>query len=69
MPDSLTITPADPPSAHDVVQVLMTEEMARLFEERCLGTNTRGMTSLSPPIRFTEDDLPTYIIQVDSPQT
>lgn len=49
----------------DVVQVLMTEKMARNFEARCLGKgNTQGDTSLSPPVKFSEDDVPTYIIQV-----
>lgn len=52
------------PAAEDVVQVLMTEDMARRFEERCLGDNTRGRTRLSPPLIFAEDDVPTYIVQV-----
>jgi hypothetical protein len=53
------------PEPGDVVQVLMTEEMARRFEARCLGReNTKGDTSLSPPLKFSEDDLPTYIIDI-----
>lgn len=48
----------------DTVQVVMSEEMARRFEARCLGRgNTVGETRLSPPIKF-EGDLPTYIIEV-----
>lgn len=54
----------DPPILTDVVQVLMTEDMARRFEKRCLGINTRGDTKLSPPLVFHEGDLPTYIIEV-----
>jgi hypothetical protein len=50
------------PARSDVVQVLMTEDMARRFEQRCLGPNTRGWTQLSPPLLFREDDVPTYII-------
>ena len=61
----MPVVSAKPPAPDDVVQVLMTEEMARRFEERCLGGNTRGKTSLSPPLLFSEDDLPTYIIQID----
>lgn len=59
--------PANTPIADDdAVQVLMTERMARMFEERCLGKgNTRADTCLSPPVKFSEDDLPTYIIQVE----
>lgn len=52
------------PEGSDVVQVLMTEEMARRFERHCLGANTRGWTQLSPPLLFSKDDVPTYIIQV-----
>lgn len=52
------------PEPGDVVQVIMSEEMARRFEERCLGRgNTVGETRLSPPLVFREDDLPTYIIE------
>lgn len=55
------------PAPSDIVQVLMSEEMARRFEARCLGpTNTRGNTSLAGPLLFGEDDLPTYIIDVDA---
>jgi hypothetical protein len=51
------------PANGDMVQVVMTEEMARRFEQRCLGFgNTRGDTRLSLPLLFREDDLPTYII-------
>jgi hypothetical protein len=53
-----------PPASHDVVQVLMTEEMARVFELRCLGSNTRGFTKLSEPMEFSEDDVATYTIEV-----
>lgn len=49
------IAPA--PAEGDVVQVLMTEQMARSFEERCLADSR-----LSPPLLFCEDDLPTYTI-------
>lgn len=52
------------PGPGDVVQALMTEEMARRFEARCLGKNARGETHLSGPLRFSSDDLPTYIIGV-----
>lgn len=53
------------PKPDDMVQVLMTEEMARRFEQRVLGKgNTRGHTYLSGPLTFSEDDLPTYIIGV-----
>lgn len=55
----------DPPEGADVVQVLMTEDMARVFERRCLGQHTVGETRLSPPLVFSADDLPTYIIEVD----
>ena len=59
------ISRADRPGSQDVVQVVMSEEMARRFEARCLGIgNTRGHTRLSPPLLFREDDLPTYIIEV-----
>jgi hypothetical protein len=57
--------PTGRPAPADVVQVLMTEEMARRFEERCLGSHTRGFTRLSPPLLFGADDVPTYIIRVD----
>lgn len=48
----------------EVVSVLMTEEMARRFEARCLKHNTKGYTQLAGPLLFSEDDLPSYIIQV-----
>lgn len=54
----------DQPQPDDVVQVLMTEEMARRFEQRCLREHTVGDTYLSPPLKFGEDDIPTYIIEV-----
>jgi hypothetical protein len=57
------------PGPDDVVQVLMTEKMARRFEERCLGANTRGHTELSPPLLFREGDVPTYIIAVGGRQS
>lgn len=52
------------PAPDDVVQVLMTEDMARRFEERCLGLNTAGPTQLAGPLLFGPDDVPTYIIGV-----
>lgn len=58
-------TGAPSPAHEDIVQVVMTERMARVFEERCLGANTVGPTSLSPPMFFGDDHTPTYIIQVD----
>ena len=64
MNDETAVRPAPSPDSQDIVQVLMTEEMARHFEERCLGNNTRGETSLSPPVFFGNDEIPTYIIQV-----
>lgn len=55
-----TKRPTDP---EDTVQIVMSEEMARRFEERCLGvTNTRGDSYLAGPLLFHEEDLPTYII-------
>jgi len=55
------------PELNDVVQVLMTEEMARRFEAACLGNNTQGKTFLSGPFSFSEDDqTPTYIIGLAS---
>lgn len=56
---------APPAKPDEIVSVLMTEEMARRFEERCLGENTRGRTSLSPLLVFSPNDLPSYIIAVD----
>jgi hypothetical protein len=51
------------PEPDDVVAVLMSETMARLFEQRCLGrANTREDTELAGPLLFREDDVPTYII-------
>lgn len=50
------------PGPKDVVQVLMTEEMARRFERRCLGMNTMAETGLTGPVLFRADDLPTYMI-------
>lgn len=62
--DRPTIAPA--PAPEDIVQVVMTERMARRFEQQCLGRgNTVGETSLSPPMFFGDDHTPTYIIQVD----
>jgi hypothetical protein len=56
---------APQPAPDDMVQVLMTEKMARNFEKRCLGTaHTQGDTCLSGPLLFSEDDVPTYIIGV-----
>jgi len=45
-----------------MVSVLMTEKMARVFEQRCLGEHTVGRTELAGPMIFSEDDVPTYII-------
>jgi hypothetical protein len=56
--------PAPQPEPDDIVQVMMRESMARVFEERCLGDNTRGHTYLAVPLLFREDDFPTYIIGV-----
>lgn len=53
-----------PKSGSGIVQVLMTEDMARCFEARCLGDSTRGRTYLAGPLLFTEDDLPTYTIGI-----
>lgn len=58
------VKPAPRPAPDDVVQVIMTERMARFFEARCLGVNTVGPTELAGPLLFSEDDLPTYIIGV-----
>lgn len=56
---------APQPAPNDMVQVCMTEQMARRFEARCLGKgNTRGDTRLEGPLLFSEDSLPTYIIGV-----
>lgn len=60
--DKPTIT--GQPEPGDVVQVLMTEEMARRFERCCLGVNTRSWTELSLPLLFSADDVPTYIVKV-----
>lgn len=57
----------DVPDPDETVSVLMTESMARVFEERCLGIgNTAGDTHLHGPVMFSEDDLPTYIIGIGS---
>lgn len=57
---------APKPGPKDMVQVLMRENMARIFEQRCLGKgNTVGDTYLSGPVLFSEDDIPTYIIGVN----
>ncbi len=55
---------APKPEPDDMVAVLMRESMARTFESRCLGRNTRGETELSGPLLFSEDDVPTYIIGI-----
>lgn len=52
------------PARDDMVKVMMTEEMARAFEERCLGNHTRGHTYLAGPVHFSEGDSPTYFIGV-----
>jgi hypothetical protein len=41
--------------------VLMTEEWARTFEERCL----KPLGGLGGPLLFKKDDTPTYIISVN----
>jgi hypothetical protein len=51
-----------PPEPEDVVQVLMTERMARMFEARCLGPSIVGEMGLGEPLLFAEDDVPTYTI-------
>lgn len=59
----LSVHGCSQPKLDDTVQIIMTERMARHFEERCLGqSNTVGNTCLAGPILFSEDDLPTYII-------
>src|SRR5437764_7745949 len=55
----------DRPGPEEIVAVVMPERMARLFEERCLGRHTVGRTRLSPPLQFSEGDLPSYIIEVE----
>lgn len=71
MSDEVVHTPpqwprgAGRPEGGDMVSVLMTEDMARAFERRCLGNNTRGDTYLCGPLLFSEDDVPTYIIGVN----
>jgi hypothetical protein len=59
---------APEPGPDDTVAVLMTESMARTFEQRCLGTHTVGFTRLAGPLFFCEDDVPTYIIGVGESQ-
>lgn len=58
--------PCSKPEPNEMVQVLMTEHMARRFEARCLGSrHTVGETHLVGPLIFSEDDsTPTYIIGV-----
>lgn len=58
---------APKPKSDDMVQIMMTEEMARAFEERCLGKHTAGDTELAGPLLFSEDDMPTYIIGLKEP--
>ena len=53
---------APPAAPDDLVSVLMSETMAREFEQRCLGGNTVGHTELAPLLLFSPNDLPTYII-------
>lgn len=56
------------PAPDGIVQVLMTEAMARSFERKCLGAgNTVGDTHLEGPLLFGPDDLPTYIIGIREP--
>lgn len=56
------------PPPETVVCVMMTEDMARRFEQACLGNYTHGFTRLTGPLLFSEDDLPTYIIGVGDEQ-
>lgn len=55
---------APKPESDDMVAVLMTERMARIFEQRCLGHHTAGESLLMGPLLFSEDDVPTYIIGI-----
>lgn len=55
---------APKPAPDEIVAVRMTEKMARVFEQRCLGHNTVGETELAGPLLFSEDDVPTYIIGI-----
>ncbi len=55
---------APSPTPTDMVAVLMSESMARTFEQRCLGQHTRGETDLAGPLLFCKDDVPTYIIGI-----
>lgn len=49
----------------DLVQVVMTKDMAKVFEDKCLGKkHTIGDTYLAGPMKFSAGDLPTYIIGV-----
>jgi hypothetical protein len=48
------------PKPEDVIQVLMSEQMARQFESSMLWPNAE----LAGPMVFSEDDVPTYIIGV-----
>jgi hypothetical protein len=50
-------------AGEDVVQVLMTENLARRFEKTVLAPRAY----LAGPLLFSEDDLPTYIIGVEVP--
>lgn len=56
--------PVDALGEQDLVELIVPESLARVFEERCLGANTRGLTRLSPPMRFSAGGLPSYIIEV-----
>lgn len=47
------------PEPDDLVQVIMSERMARVFESKCLVA-----TYLAGPLLFSEDDLPTYTLGV-----
>jgi hypothetical protein len=55
----------DPPGSRDVVQILVPEHMARLFERELL---TPIGFELTPPMRFSEDDVPTYIFTPSRPR-
>ena len=54
--------PAPMPDDNDVVQVLMPLHLARCFERRCLPI----AASLAGPLLFSDDDVPSYIVQIDN---
>ena len=55
--------PVPTPGPDEMVAVVMSEMMARRFEELCLGQgNTVGPSYLSGPMLYFDGDLPTYVI-------